>query len=54
MGSLEALGLLEGQTVTHAVWASVLFCLAATLYAFVWAKRFERGPIEALMRWTAG
>jgi uncharacterized membrane protein YeiB len=54
MGALEALGMLGGQTVTTAVSASLLFCLAATIYAFLWSKLFRRGPIEALMRKLAG
>lgn len=54
MGSLEALGLLGGQTVGQAVWASVLFCASATVYALIWAKWFRRGPIESLMRTLAG
>lgn len=54
MGILEALGMLGGQTVAQAVWASVLFCAFATVYALFWAKWFKRGPIEALMRKVAG
>ncbi|MDF3415111.1 DUF418 domain-containing protein [Sulfitobacter sp. M57] len=54
MGTLEALGMLEGQSVANAVVASVLFCLVATLYALVWARWFKRGPIEAAMRKLAG
>lgn len=54
MGSLEALGLLGGQSVNQAVIAALLFCLAATLYAYLWAKVFKRGPIEAAMRKLAG
>jgi uncharacterized protein len=54
MGTLEALGMIGGQTVTQAVWASVLFCAAATFYALVWARWFKRGPIEQGMRRLAG
>lgn len=54
MGTLEALGMLEGQSVANAVVASVLFCLVATLYALIWARWFKRGPIEAAMRKLAG
>lgn len=54
MGVLEALGLLGGQTLGAAVAAALIFCLAATLYAWVWSKRFKRGPVEALMRAIAG
>lgn len=54
MGTLEAMGLLGGQTLSQSVLASVTFCAAATVYAFFWAKAFKRGPIEALMRKLAG
>ncbi|MCX7559416.1 DUF418 domain-containing protein [Sulfitobacter sp. F26204] len=54
MGTLEALGMLGGQTTAQAVAASLLFCAAATLYAFVWARFFKRGPVEAMMRAIAG
>jgi len=54
MGTLEALGMLGGQTVAQAVGTSLLFCLAATVYALIWARWFKRGPIEAMMRKLAG
>lgn len=54
MGTLEALGMLSGQTLAQAVWASLLFCVAATVYALIWSRWFKRGPIEALMRRVAG
>lgn len=54
MGTLEALGLLGGQDIATAVTASLVFCAAATVYAWLWARAFKRGPIEALMRRTAG
>jgi len=54
MGTLEAMGLLGGQTVAQAVWASLLFCMGATVYALVWSAWFKRGPIETLMRVLAG
>ncbi len=54
MGTLEALGMLGGQTVAQAVGASLLFCFAATVYALIWARWFKRGPIEAMMRKIAG
>lgn len=54
MGTLEALGMLGGQSLAQSVTASVVFCVFATLYAWVWARWFKRGPIEALMRKTAG
>lgn len=54
MWGLEAMDMLGGQSVGQAVAASALFCLAATVYAVIWAKWFKRGPIEALMRKVAG
>lgn len=54
MGTLEALGMLGGQTVAQSVGASLLFCAAATVYALIWARWFKRGPIEAAMRKIAG
>ncbi len=54
MGALEVLGMLGNQTLATSVSASLLFCFIATVYAALWSKRFRRGPIEALMRHTAG
>lgn len=54
MGALEELGLLGGLSLNAALLASVTFCAAATLYAYLWSKRFKRGPVEALMRRVAG
>lgn len=54
MGSLEALGMLGGQTLETAVLAAMGFCVAAGIYAYFWAKAFKRGPVEAVMRWVAG
>jgi uncharacterized membrane protein YeiB len=58
MGTLEAFGMLDGQTgeqtVGQAVAASLLFCAIATLYALIWSRWFKRGPVEALMRKCAG
>jgi len=34
--------------------AALVFCAAATVYASLWTKAFGRGPVEALMRKTAG
>lgn len=54
MGTLEALGLLGGQSLTTAVTAALLFCAVAVAYALVWSRYFKRGPIEAVMRKIAG
>ena len=54
MGTLEALGMLGGQTPEAAMLAAVVFCIVAALWAFVWARFFKRGPVEALLRRVAG
>ena len=54
MGILEEAGMLGGQSLERAVLAAMVFCGAATIYAFLWSKAFNRGPIEALMRKLAG
>ena len=54
MGTLEALGLLGGQSIAEALLAAGLFCTLAVIYAWFWARRFKRGPIEFLMRKIAG
>lgn len=54
MGTLEALNLLDNRSIGEAVGASAVFCLAATVYAYFWARWFRRGPIEATMRKLAG
>lgn len=54
MGVLEALGRLGGQSAQQALVAALLFSFAATLYAWIWARVFKRGPIEAAMRRLAG
>ncbi len=54
MGTLEAFGMLGGQTLSAAVAAALLFCLIAVVYALVWFRFFKRGPIEATMRKMAG
>lgn len=54
MGTLEAMGRLGGQTAGQALAAALVFCLSATVYAWIWARVFKRGPIEAVMRKLAG
>ena len=54
MGALDALGMLGGQSLGVSVGASVVFCALATVYAWLWARVFKRGPIEAAMRAIAG
>ncbi len=54
MGLLEALRLTENQSTATALFASLVFCAAAATFAWLWSRRFRRGPVEALMRRLAG
>lgn len=54
MGTLEAAGLLGLQTARTALIASLIFCAAAILFSNLWAKKYKRGPLEALMRKLTG
>ena len=54
MVTLEALGLLGGQSIATALSAAGFFCLASLLYALAWSHQFKHGPVEALMRRLAG
>lgn len=50
MGTLESLGMLENQSLPTAVTAATIFCVAAVAFAHFWRQRFDRGPLEAIMR----
>ncbi len=54
MSALDLLGLLEGQTHGSALVASLVFCLIAMLFTLVWARFFNRGLLETLMRKLTG
>ncbi len=54
MGTLEAFGLLGGQSIEMAMLASLLFGLATLIYAWAWHRFFDRGPLENLMRKLTG
>jgi len=54
MGTLKALDLLGGQSLGIAVVCALVFCALATIASYLWAQRFKRGAIEALMRAVAG
>ncbi len=49
MGTLENLGQINNQTTTQALFTALLFCVMATLLAFLWNLKFRRGPLETLM-----
>ncbi|MFK7888144.1 MAG: DUF418 domain-containing protein [Gammaproteobacteria bacterium] len=50
MGSLEALGMLGTQSAGGALMAALMFCLLAVVYARLWTKISDRGPLESIMR----
>jgi uncharacterized membrane protein YeiB len=50
MGILEGMGRLENQSLTFSLGASFLFCTLGVLFAHLWRKRFQFGPIEWAMR----
>lgn len=50
MGTLEALGMLGGQTLPVVVGCALGFCALAMVWSVVWSRAFKRGPLEALMR----
>ncbi|WP_419798635.1 MAG: DUF418 domain-containing protein [Terasakiella sp.] len=54
MGTLEALGMLGGQSVLSVVAAAFIFCAVAIVYAYFYSRMFKRGPIETLMRKVTG
>ncbi len=50
MGILEMIGRLEDQSLIFSLLASVLFCTIGIIFAHFWRKRFQRGPLEMVMR----
>lgn len=54
MGTMEAMDLLGGQSISSALIASAIFCALSALYAVWWNRTFQRGPLEMLMRKIAG
>ena len=54
MGVLEAMDRLENQSLTWAVVTSLVFSVAAVVFSWCWRRRFERGPLEWIMRRVAG
>lgn len=54
MGAIEALGLMNAATHEAALLASALFFLVAMVGAHLWNRRWQRGPLEELMRRIAG
>lgn len=54
LGVLEEMGRLENQSLAWAVWSATVFNVCALVAAWLWRKRFRRGPLEALMRKISG
>lgn len=54
MGLMDELGLIGVGTAEQAVVWSLSFCAAAAVMAFLWSRRFRRGPLEMLMRKVSG
>jgi uncharacterized membrane protein YeiB len=50
LGVLEAMGLLYYQPLSVAVISAAVFCVGAVLFSYLWRKRFQRGPLEWVMR----
>lgn len=54
MGVLEAMGRLEEQSLEWAVGSSLVFSVAAIAFSWGWRRRFDRGPLEWVLRRLAG
>ncbi len=54
MGVLEVAGLLERQPPSVIVTSAGVFCVCGVVFAQLWCKRFQRGPLEWLMRKITG
>ena len=54
LGTLEALGRLEHQSLPFAAASAVACFGVAVAFATLWRRRFARGPLEWLMRRVAG
>jgi uncharacterized membrane protein YeiB len=50
MGSLEAFGRLEDQTLGFALGTAAVFCVGGVVFSHLWRGWFKRGPLEAVMR----
>lgn len=50
LGTLEEIGALTGQTLLVTVGAAIVFCVLSVVFATLWRRRFQRGPVEWVMR----
>jgi uncharacterized protein len=54
MGALELLGRLEHQSLSVALGSALVFCTAGVLFAVLWCRFAERGPLEWVLRKLTG
>lgn len=54
MGILEAMGRLENESLAWAVGTSIVFSVIAIAFSWLWRRRYDRGPLEWVMRRVAG
>jgi uncharacterized membrane protein YeiB len=54
MGALNAVGLLKKQPLPFALGSAAVFCAGAVLFSYAWRKRYEKGPLEWVMRKVTG
>jgi uncharacterized membrane protein YeiB len=50
MGTLELLGVSEDQTLAFTLLAAGAFCAVGVAFSTLWRRRFQRGPLEWVMR----
>jgi uncharacterized protein len=50
MEAMALFGWMQNQSAKTAIIASIIFCIAAIIYAWIWNKYFKIGPLEALLR----
>jgi len=50
MGTLEAMGWLQGQGLVQVAVAASVYCIVAILFAWCWTRYVSQGPLEWLMR----
>ena len=54
MGLSRVLEFIENETLPVAIGSAVTFCMCAVIFSHFWRKRFERGPVEWVMRRITG
>lgn len=54
MGILESIGRLEDESLGWAVTTALVFSVLSILASWAWRRRFDRGPLEWVMRKVAG